>query len=208
LTVSLVNTPIAFVSLSRVSSDLRSSGGGTSGFALTGAGGSFFGGCAAGGGAALAGTLGADASGFAATGPATPEAIETAGATGGSGVTPACSATPDGSGSGSGEGEATAGSIETVGPEGAATGRASGGGVRSMAAHPATDRTHRLAANSATGIDGPMPQAPAAVPASAGGAGEDSGAHRFVFMAGGKEYNTKRHKREVDLILNCLFRCP
>jgi len=137
-----------------------------------------------------------------------PSAIGAAAATFGSGVTAASSVALAWGGAGGGKAAGIGGSIATVGPGGAATGRASGCGARSMAAHPATDRTLRLAANSATGIAGPMPRAQAAAPANAGGAGEDIGAHRFVFMAGGREYNTKRHKRAVDMILYRLFRCP
>jgi hypothetical protein len=77
-----------------------------------------------------------------------------------------------------------------------------------MPAHPATDKTHRLAAKSATGIGDPLPRGRAAVPASEGGAGADIAAHRFVFMGVGREYNTKRHKREVERISDRLFRCP
>jgi hypothetical protein len=212
LTVSLVNTPIAFVSLSRVSSDLRSSGGGASGFAMAGAGGSFFGGCAADGGWAPGDALGADTSGFAATGPATLETIGVAGATCGSGVTTTCSVALAGSVSGGGEVGAAGGSIEAVGPDGAASGRASGWGARSMAAHPANDRTHRLAANRATSIAAALPvslpRARAGASAGTGGSGEDICEPRVVFMAVGMEYNTKRHKREVDRIFDRLFWCP
>jgi hypothetical protein len=137
-----------------------------------------------------------------------PCAIGAASATRGSGVTAASSVALAWGGAGDGKAGATGGSIATVGPEGAASGRASGGGARSMAAHPAKHRTHRVVVNSATDIDVLVRRSLASASASAGGAGEDIGAHRFVFMAGGKEYNTKRHKREVDLISNCLFRCP
>jgi hypothetical protein len=137
-----------------------------------------------------------------------PSGIRAAAATCGSGVTAAGSSALACGGAGDGRVEATGGSIATVGPEGAASGRASGCSARSMAAHPAKHRTHRLVVNSATGIDALLRRALASASARTGGAGEDMGAHRFVFMVGGKEYNTKRHRREVDPIFDRLFWCP
>jgi hypothetical protein len=137
-----------------------------------------------------------------------PCAIGAVPATCGSGVTAASSVALAWSGAGDGKAGATGGSMATVGPEGAASGRASLGGARSMAAHPAKHRTHRLVVNSATGIDARLRRALAGASASIGGTGEDMGAHRFVFMVGGREYNTKRHRREVDPIFDRLFWCP
>jgi hypothetical protein len=137
-----------------------------------------------------------------------PSGIRATAATCGSGVTAAGSGALAWGGAGGGRVEATGGSMATVGPEGAASGRASGGGARSMAAHPAKHRTHRLVVNSATGIDARLRRALAGTSASTGGTAEDMGAHRFMFMVGGKEYNTKRHRREVDPIFDRLFWCP
>jgi hypothetical protein len=137
-----------------------------------------------------------------------PCAIGAVPATCGSGVTAASSVALAWGGAGGGKAEGTGGSTATVGPEGAASGRASGCGARSMAAHPAKHRTHRLVVNSATGIDALLRRSLASASASTGGAGEDIGAHRFVFMVGGREYNTKRRRREVDPIFDRLFWCP
>jgi hypothetical protein len=137
-----------------------------------------------------------------------PPGIGTAAATCGSGVAVASSVVLAWGGARGGDAEAAGGSMETVGSEGAATGRGPGCGAGSIVAHPASARTHRFAAKSATGAHAPLRRGRTSTSVSAGGAGEHNGAHRFVFMAGGREYNTKRHTREIDMISDRVFRCP
>ena len=116
----------------------------------------------------------------------------------GSGATAACSVTIAEGGPAADGAGATGGSTETVAPAGAASGRTSGCDARSMAAQPASTARPRSREPHAGHRCSDPARSTRSRPPGEVALARTLRARRFVFMAGGREYNTKRRRREFE----------